>query len=251
MAEIAARYAERARRSADLDGVSRRLRGLALQRAPVEHRAAAAALPRVAGVRARTWSAGATRCSRSSARERRRPERPRRALGPASDAAPPRSRRASTACRSRRRSRSGGSTRYLIEDDPLTLLDAGPNSGQGARRARAGARRARPPRRGPRPDPRQPPAHGPRRPRRHPRAGARAPRSPRSTCSRRGSRATASSRTPTTRSPAPSWRRNGIPEDTRLALRAVSHAFRGWGARADVTRAAAPTATRSSCATAR
>lgn len=34
--------------------------------------------------------------------------------------------------------------------------------------------------------------------------------------------------------------RNGIPDDTRLALRAVSHAFRGWGARADVTRTLAP-----------
>jgi glyoxylase-like metal-dependent hydrolase (beta-lactamase superfamily II) len=30
--------------------------------------------------------------------------------------------------------------------------------------------------------------------------------------------------------------RNGIPEETRLALRAVSHAFRGWGAKATVTR---------------
>jgi glyoxylase-like metal-dependent hydrolase (beta-lactamase superfamily II) len=30
--------------------------------------------------------------------------------------------------------------------------------------------------------------------------------------------------------------RHGIPEETRLALRAVSHAFRGWGARAQVTR---------------
>jgi glyoxylase-like metal-dependent hydrolase (beta-lactamase superfamily II) len=33
--------------------------------------------------------------------------------------------------------------------------------------------------------------------------------------------------------------RNGIPDETRLALRSVSHAFRGWGARADVTRALA------------
>ena len=40
-----------------------RLRRLALQRAPVEHRAAAAPVPRVAGLRARTWSGGATRCS--------------------------------------------------------------------------------------------------------------------------------------------------------------------------------------------
>lgn len=31
-------------------------------------------------------------------------------------------------------------------------------------------------------------------------------------------------------------RRHGIPPDTRLALRAVSHAFRGWGAKATVTR---------------
>ena len=30
--------------------------------------------------------------------------------------------------------------------------------------------------------------------------------------------------------------RNGIPDETRLALRAVSHAFRGWGAKATVTR---------------
>ena len=41
-----------------------RLRGLALQRAPVQHRAAAAPVPGVAGLAARTWSAAATRCSR-------------------------------------------------------------------------------------------------------------------------------------------------------------------------------------------
>ena len=41
-----------------------RLRGLALQRAPLQHRAAAAAVPGVAASRARTWSAAATRCSR-------------------------------------------------------------------------------------------------------------------------------------------------------------------------------------------
>jgi len=34
--------------------------------------------------------------------------------------------------------------------------------------------------------------------------------------------------------------RNGIPEDTRLALQAVSHAFRGWGGRADVSRPLSP-----------
>ena len=41
-----------------------RLRRLALQRAPVQHRAAAAPEPREPGLPARTWSAGATRCSR-------------------------------------------------------------------------------------------------------------------------------------------------------------------------------------------
>ena len=44
-----------------------RLRRLALQRAPVEHRAAAAPVPGVARLATRTWSAGATRCSGSSA----------------------------------------------------------------------------------------------------------------------------------------------------------------------------------------
>ena len=62
MDEIKARYADardrRARRRLD------RLRRLALQRAPVQHRAAAAAEPREPRVAARTWSGGATRCSR-------------------------------------------------------------------------------------------------------------------------------------------------------------------------------------------
>ena len=39
-----------------------RLRRLALQRAPVQHGAAAAAQPREPRLHARTWSAGATRC---------------------------------------------------------------------------------------------------------------------------------------------------------------------------------------------
>src|SRR5919201_630402 len=34
--------------------------------------------------------------------------------------------------------------------------------------------------------------------------------------------------------------RHGVPDDLRLALRAVSHAFRGWGARVDVTRPLRP-----------
>ncbi len=52
---------------------------------------------------------------------------------------------------------------YLIEDDPLTLVDTGPELRQGARRARAGAARARAPDRGPRADRRHPPAHRPHR----------------------------------------------------------------------------------------
>ena len=48
----------------ELDGVSVDYDGLALQRAPVQHRAAAAAEPREPGLPGRTWSAGATRCSR-------------------------------------------------------------------------------------------------------------------------------------------------------------------------------------------
>ena len=41
-----------------------RLRRLALQRAPLQHRAAAAPVPRVARLAARTWNAAATKCSR-------------------------------------------------------------------------------------------------------------------------------------------------------------------------------------------
>ena len=106
---------------------------------------------------------------------------------------------------------------YLLEDDPLTLLDAGRNSGRALDELEQGARRARAPGRGPRADPRQPPAHGPRRARRTSSPAAPAPRSRRSTCSPRGSRATASSRTPTTRSPAPSWPATASP--TRRASR--------------------------------
>jgi len=62
MAEIEQRYADA--EISKLDGRLGRLSRLALQRAPVEHRAAAAAVPRVARLPVRTWSAGATRCSR-------------------------------------------------------------------------------------------------------------------------------------------------------------------------------------------
>ena len=68
---------------------------------------------------------------------------------------------------------------YLIEDDPLTLVDTGPNSGTSLTVARGGAGRARPPRRGPRADRADPPAHRPHR------AGA----DPRRPLRRRGLRA--------------------------------------------------------------
>ena len=55
---------------------------------------------------------------------------------------------------------------YLIEDDPLTLVDCRAELGQGARRARARAGRARPADRGPRAHLRHPPAHRPPRARR-------------------------------------------------------------------------------------
>ena len=64
----------------------------------------------------RTWSAGATRCWRSSARERRCGRAgPRRGAGhpPPGDPTPFAVGRVNT---------------YLIEDDPLTLVDSGPNS---------------------------------------------------------------------------------------------------------------------------
>ena len=58
---------------------------------------------------------------------------------------------------------------YLIDDDPLTLVDVGPNSGALAGRARGRAARARPPARGPRADRHHPPARRPPRAGRHPR----------------------------------------------------------------------------------
>ena len=53
---------------------------------------------------------------------------------------------ASTASRSRRRSLVGRVNCYLIEDDPLTLVDTGPNSGKALDELERALRRARPPR---------------------------------------------------------------------------------------------------------
>ena len=64
MAEIEERYGAHAGAIVThVDGVLGRLRRLALQRAPVEHRAAAAPDARVARLARRTWRPSATRCS--------------------------------------------------------------------------------------------------------------------------------------------------------------------------------------------
>ena len=118
-----------------------RLRGLALQRAPVEHRAAAAPVPGVARL-ARGHGAPARRgpradplaCDRrvvSASSEPRRPSRRRRRARRA---------RAEQLLLARRPKpgihrlaiptpfQVGRVNAYLIEDSPLTLIDSGPNS---------------------------------------------------------------------------------------------------------------------------
>ena len=152
MAEIKERYADagsaRARRHLD------RLRRLALQRAPLQHGAAAAPEPRVA------------RLARGHGGQARRGAGPHPLV---TDAAA-----AGYHCLPIPTPFAVGRVNcYLIEDDPLTLVDTGPELGQGARRARARAGRARPPRRGPRADRHHPPAHRPPRAGRHPRAPLR------------------------------------------------------------------------------
>ncbi len=175
----------------------RRLPGLALQRAALEHRAAAAPQPRVARSRARTWRPSATRCWPSSAaRTGRDGGRPRQ-----TGSGRPRSRRRGADRRHEvelwRRIVGAGFKLmriptpfqvgrvncWLIEDEPLTLIDAGPELGQVAGRARAPARRARLRLRRHRADHRQPPAHRPPRPRRRRPPALAAPRSSRSSSS--------------------------------------------------------------------
>ena len=95
-----------------------RLPRVALQRAPLEHRAAAAAQPRVArlarghGAKARRGP-GADPLVTSGGGARARRPRP-----------------GSTGCGSRRPFAVGRVNCYLIEDEPLTLVDTGPNSGK-------------------------------------------------------------------------------------------------------------------------
>src|SRR5207248_2647232 len=95
----------------------RRLRGLALQRAPVQHRAAAAPVPGIAGL-ARGHGAP--------------PRRGARADPLVSDGAAAALERASAAGIHRLDIPTpfavGRVNTYLVEDDPLTLIDSGPNS---------------------------------------------------------------------------------------------------------------------------
>ena len=71
---------------------------------------------------------------------------------------------ASTACASRRPFAVGRVNCYLLEDEPLTLVDTGPNSGKALDELQGQLRRARPLDRRPRAGDRHPPAHRPPRP---------------------------------------------------------------------------------------
>ncbi len=122
-------------RSATRDGehharstASRRLRRLALQRAPVEHRAAAAAVPRESLVSQRGHGAPARRGARADPRVS--------AAAGTPTARSTRRERASTACRSRRRSPWGAST-LPDRGRPADARRLRAELRQGARRARA------------------------------------------------------------------------------------------------------------------
>ena len=138
--------------------------------------------------------------------------------------------------------RVGDVNAYLVEDDPLTLFDVGPNSGALARRAGGRAGDARPPGRGARADRHHPPA------RRPPRAGGRA-RRPLGRDGLRAGRARArwwrTSRATRERNDEFAQallRRHGVPDQVVTALGAVTRGYRGWGASAPVTRGRCTTA---------
>src|SRR6202012_1833658 len=97
-----------------------RLRGLALQRAPLEHRAAAAAEPRVTGL---AGGHGAP-SRRGPGADPRVTTTPEEALEPAALAGVHRIPVPTPFA-------VGKVNAYLIEDDPLTLIDGGPNYGSG------------------------------------------------------------------------------------------------------------------------
>ena len=125
---------------------------------------------------------------------------------------------------------------YLIEDDPLTLVDTGPNSGKSLDELERGAGRARPLDRGPRADRAHPPAHGP----------PRAARDPRAPLGRRGRGArplapyladfSASAAADDEFAQARDAPPRHPPDDLATVLGAVGAAFRAFGSRGAVTR---------------
>ena len=129
-----------------------RLPRLALQRPPVEHRAASAPQPRVA------------RLARGHGAEARRGAGTDPFVTPEEALDRARARPGSSRLRIPTPFAVGRVNCYLIEDEPLTLVDTGPELGQVARRARAPARRARARDRGDRAGRPHPPAHRPPRP---------------------------------------------------------------------------------------
>ena len=135
MDEIKARFADA--EITELDGISIDYRRLALQRAALQHRAAAAPQPREPDLRAGHGTA---------ARRDPRADPFVTAIHRLPIPTP---------------FRVGRVNCYLIEDDPLTLVDVGPELRPLARRARGGAGGARAPDRGPRADRHHPPAHRP------------------------------------------------------------------------------------------
>ena len=199
-----------------------RLRRLALQRPAVQHRAASAPQPRVARLAGR-HGREARRGARADPRVSDDPFAPAAEAGIHRLAIPT-------------PFAVGRVNVYLIEDDPLTLVDAGPNSGRALDELQRAARRARHGDRGPRAGDRHAPAHRPH----------RAGRDRRVALGRRGRRdrrsSSRSSRTTRERAAADDefagqiMLRHGIPPDVVQALQSVSLAFRAWGATATVTR---------------
>ena len=131
---------------------------------------------------------------------------------------------------------------YLIDDDPLTLVDTGPNSGKALDELERALRE-----------------HGRRIEdlerivithqhldhlglRRHPRRPLRRRGRARSTCSRRWSRSSAPTPSATTSSPEALMLRHGIPRDVVTALRSVSRVASARGAAARRSTAGWPTA---------
>ena len=144
----------------------RRLRRLALQRAPVEHRAAAAAVPGVARL-AGGHGAPARRSARAD---------PRVSTGgwdPDGELAARAAEQGIHALPIPTPFAVGRVNVYLLDDDPLTLVDTGPNSGRALDELERGLAALGRRDRGPRADLRLPPAHGPPRARGHPPAALR------------------------------------------------------------------------------